>query len=500
MLTKNKNSFFLYTGGLIFGLILLNLIARDKFTRFDLTDTQMYSLSSSSKSIVSKVDDLLTMKVYFSDDLPNELGNTRRFLQDILEEYSAYSDNIRFFFHNPESDKNLEEQARKDGIQPVQMQVIENDKVEIKKVYLGMVLLFEDKKEVIPVIQTTSGLEYMISTKIKSLIDIDKKKIGLVHLDPESTLKTDNLSSQLSQHYTFQNVDLTRPFIPDIDVYLVSGAVDTLDSLVKENLESILNSGKRIFLTQSGVITDITTQQANPVDSDIFDFLNNYGLKLQRNLVLDGRCSKVQVRERRGIFLMNRPMDYPFFPIIQSFNDDEVVVSDLEQVLPFFPSEIQIDTTENDRVAGVVELFKSSSNSGLMASNWMLSPDPQQNPFIRMLGQKGKIIAATSKLVNGGELMLISDSKFLADDGGMSVNDNLVFIMNAVDYLAGDEDLISLRSREITSRPLEELEDATRKKWKWANMLLPSLLVLTFGFFQMRKEKKHADILRQIYD
>ena len=107
---------------------------------------------------------------------------------------------------------------------------------------------------------------------------------------------------------------------------------------------------------------------------------------------------------------------------------------------------------------------------------------------------------ADSKLINGGELMLVSDSKFLADDAGMSVNDNLIFLMNAVDYLAGDEDLISLRSREITSRPLQELENSTRKKWKWANMLIPSLLVLTFGFFQMRKEKKHAEILRQIYD
>ena len=98
MLTINKNSFLVYTGGLIFGLILLNLIARDKFHRFDLTDNQMYSLSPSSKSIVSKVDDLLTMKVYFSDNQPNELGNTRRFLQDILEEFSAYSENnIRFF-------------------------------------------------------------------------------------------------------------------------------------------------------------------------------------------------------------------------------------------------------------------------------------------------------------------------------------------------------------------------------------------------------------------
>jgi ABC-type uncharacterized transport system involved in gliding motility auxiliary subunit len=193
-------------------------------------------------------------------------------------------------------------------------------------------------------------------------------------------------------------------------------------------------------------------------------------------------------------------MEYPFFPIVQSFNSDEVVVSDLEQVLPFFPSEIIIDSTLNDKVVAVVELFKSSNNSGAMESNWMLSPDPQQNPFIRMLGQQGKILAASSKLTNGGELFLISDSKFLSDESGMSVKDNLTFLMNAVDYLAGDEDLIALRSREITNRPLAVLEDSTRKKWKWANMLLPSMLILTFGFIIMRKERKHADILRQIYD
>ena len=153
-----------------------------------------------------------------------------------------------------------------------------------------------------------------------------------------------------------------------------------------------------------------------------------------------------------------------------------------------------------------------------MEQNLMISPDPQQNPFIRMLGQKGKILAATSKLTNGGELMLVSDSRFLADDGGMSVQDNLVFLMNAVDYLAGDQDLISLRSREITSRPLdilqltdeevrkysqnerEKLENTTKKRWKYANMLLPSVLIIGFGFFRMRREKNQAEILKQIYD
>ena len=156
MQINNKNSFLIFSSGLLLGLILLNITARDLFHRFDLTDNKMFTLSASSISILSKLDDRLTMKVYFSENLPNELGNTRRFLQDILEEYRAESDEISFYFHNPESDQELEEQARKDGIQPVQMQVIENDKVEIKKVYLGMVLLFENKKEVLPVIESTA--------------------------------------------------------------------------------------------------------------------------------------------------------------------------------------------------------------------------------------------------------------------------------------------------------------------------------------------------------
>ena len=198
--------------------------------------------------------------------------------------------------------------------------------------------------------------------------------------------------------------------------------------------------------------------------------------------------------------MMNRAMEYPFFPIVDSFNKDEVVVSEIEQAMLFFPSEIKIDTSENELLAGTVELFTSSENSGIMEGNWSLSPDPTQNPFIRMLGQQGKILAASSKLVNGGELLLVSDSKFLSDQSGMTVPDNLVFVMNAVDYLAGDEELISLRSREITSRPLQEIEDSTKKGWKWANMLLPSILIIGLGFLQLRNENKRADVLRQIYD
>ena len=497
---KNKNSFIIFSSALLIGLILLNLTSRDIFKRFDLTDNKMYSLSNSSKKIVSELDDRLIMKVYFSENLPNELGNTRRYLQDILEEYRAASDEINFYFHNPQSDEDLEEQARKDGIQPVQMQAIENDEMVVKKVYLGMVLLYEDKKEILPVIQTTTGLEYMISTKIKSLINADKKTVAILDLSSQKELKTETLSSQLNEHYNFRTVTPDEEIPNNIDVLLVNGTTDSVSKNTIENLTLFLNEGKKIFLAQSGVNTDIQTQQATPIESNIFDFLKLYNLKLKKNLILDGKCGSVQVQERRGIFMMNRPMEYPFFPMVDTFNSSEIIVSDLEQVLPFFPSEIEIDSSKNDNILGVTRLFSSSENSGLMENNFILSPDPQQNPFLNLLGQSGKLISAISRLTNGGELLLVSDSRFLGDNGGMSVEGNLVFLMNSVDYLAGDKDLISLRSREITNRPLDEIEDSSKKNWKYINMLLPSFLIMSFGFWRMRKEKFKAEMLKQIYD
>jgi len=342
--------------------------------------------------VIAKIDDLLIMKVYFSDDLPNELGNTKRFLQDLLEEYAAFSkDNIRFYFTVPESSDDLENEARKDGIQPVQMQVVENDKLEIKRVYLGMALLYEDKKETIPLIQTTTGLEYLITTKIKTLVDKDKKTVGLANLDSDAEIKTQNLTAQLRQHYNVRNVDVITPVNDEIDVLLINGVTDTLDSLIAENLDTFLGSGRGVLFAQSGVATDMQIQRATIIESDVFDFLQSYGLILKNNLVLDRSCGRVQVQQQMGFIRMNVPMEYPFLPIIRTFNEDELVVNGLEQIHLFFPSEIQIDTVFSDKIAGVVNLFSSSNRSGVMTGRFSLNPDPKTNPLLRNLDQYRRI-------------------------------------------------------------------------------------------------------------
>ena len=103
-------------------------------------------------------------------------------------------------------------------------------------------------------------------------------------LDDQNKPKTDNLTSQLNQHYNFRPVDPKNDIPSNIDVLLVSGASDTVDTVTIDNLRSYLKSGKKVLFTQSGVNADIQMQQAFPIESNIFAFLNDYNIDIQKNL------------------------------------------------------------------------------------------------------------------------------------------------------------------------------------------------------------------------
>ena len=483
-------------------LFLLNGISRNWFFRLDLTDNGMYSLSTSSQSVVEQVDDLLTMKVYFSDDLPGEYANNRRYLQDILEEYVAFSDgNIRFEFFRPEDNKNIEQEAQKAGIMPVQMQVVENDKMEVKRVLMGMVILYEDKKEVLPVIQTTTGLEYEITTRIKKLVEADKAAVGIVQVEGQNN-QSKNIRNVLGQRYNVRTLNLVEEVPTDISVMLMSGVADSLTADENKNLKAYLDRGGNLFLAQSRVKTNLQAQQAFVIQSDIFSLIEPFGFQLAENLVIDRICGRVNVQQQMGPIRMNVPMEYPLLPVVRTFNENEPMVAGLEQIQLIFASEILPDSGVGRQVNFVPLLF-TSSQTGEMRGNFNLNPDPKQNPFLRMFNQSEKILGAHSEKVdeNGimSQLVLVGDSEFLSDQGGGASPENHIFVMNSVDYLIGDKDLIALRSREITSRPLEEVSDEAKKTWKWVNIMLPSLLIVGFGLVRMRQQKRRSSVLEELY-
>ena len=93
----NRRSLIIYLGAIIAIAVFANLVSQRLFFRWDLTMNKVYTLSESSRNLISKLDDRLVARVYFSDDLPGDLANSRRYLWDMLEEFRAYSGG-RFHF------------------------------------------------------------------------------------------------------------------------------------------------------------------------------------------------------------------------------------------------------------------------------------------------------------------------------------------------------------------------------------------------------------------
>ena len=101
-------------------------------------------------------------------------------------------------------------------------------------------------------------------------------------------------------------------------------------------------------------------------------------------------------------------------------------------------------------------------------------------------------------------ITLVSDSQFFSDQGGGSSPNNITFVMNTIDYMMGDSELISLRSREVTDRPLlgdaDGIDNQTRLTWKVINMILPAILIILLGIIVRRKQNHKSKILEAIYE
>jgi gliding-associated putative ABC transporter substrate-binding component GldG len=484
-------------------VILLNVVARTLFVRIDISEGQMYSLSESSKDVIGKLDDQLVARVFFSSDIPGTLANSRRYLQDMLEEYQAYSDGrFRFEFVNPDKDEKVQQQAQTYDIPPVQMQAVEDDKLEIKTVYMGMVFLYEDKRESIPVIQSTEGLEYNLTATIKKITSTNLKTIGIVSSE-DRDVSTERLRQFLEQIYTVRTVSLKNEFPEDIRTVLMNGAVDSLDQDELFHLDQFLMRGGRLFMGQ-GRVRDMFQQGfAFDIRSNIFSLLENYGIRIENALLTDQSCGQIQMQSQQGFFVIRNAVDYPLFPVIQKFNREHPLTKDMSALRLFFVNEVQPASTVSNHF---VPLAYTSDRTGILQGP-MYQIHPSQNPMMKVFPFGTKTLAA---LIEGpihsffkdsagyalrpgfistseeAKIVIITDNQFFNDQRAGGIPENTDFILNVVDYLSDDAELIGLRSRKITERPLDPLSEASRRTVKWLNMVTPVVVIIGAGLLRWR--------------
>ncbi len=175
------NKFILY----LVVIVLINIAGMTLFFRIDLTANQVYSLSRASREVVSTLTEPLTVKVFFTSNLPAPYNNVEQYLHDLLQEYALAGNRyFNYQFYNVSTDENEraqmnQELARNYGIRPVQIQNIEQDEVKFQTAHMGMVLIHGDLIETIPTITSTEGLEFRITTTIKKMNNKISMLLGL---------------------------------------------------------------------------------------------------------------------------------------------------------------------------------------------------------------------------------------------------------------------------------------------------------------------------------
>lgn len=184
-------------------IVLINLVGITLFFRADLTKDKIYSLSGASQDVVATLSEPLSIKVFFSKNLPAPHNNTERYLRDLLEEYSSQGGkffNYTFYDVTPEDgsitqDANENrEMAQNYGINPVQIRIMENDEIKFKNAYMGLVMIHGDLIEKIETITSTNGLEYQLTTAIQKM---NNKVSALLRLDEKVKINM-YLSSSLN--------------------------------------------------------------------------------------------------------------------------------------------------------------------------------------------------------------------------------------------------------------------------------------------------------------
>ncbi len=503
-------------------LILLNIVSVRLFGRLDLTKNSVYSLSDASKNLVKNLDDRLTVKAYFTEDLPAPYNNVRRTVLDQLNEYKAYSrGNLQFEFIDPSGEKG-EQEAQQQGIQPVQVQVINEDKLELKRGYMGLVLMYEDRKEVIPVVQNMSTLEYDLSSTIKRLTHTTRKKIGLLTGQGEATMSDIQRAYQhLSRQYDVQTVDVSKGQpITDVDVLIVMAPKNPFSDVAKYQIDQHIMRGGKVAFLLNKVDADLQQRFGRALELRIEDMLEHYGLRINPDLVRDAQCAPINIVQQQYGFSIQSQVQFPYIPIASEVSKDNMMVKNLQGIVLFFVSSIDTTNLTSKGLHGDI-LLRSSKQSGRQTQVFYFDPmarytrdmfSDQYIPLAAVVSGKFKSFFADkpvphdtsagvtpptgTPLTQSPEtrLVLVGDGDF-AKDQYLGGRDNLAFFANMVDYLADDAGLITIRSKDVSPPPLEQVSDGTKKVYKYANMLLPPLLVMGYGLLRWRIRKARRKAL-----
>jgi gliding-associated putative ABC transporter substrate-binding component GldG len=491
----------------IITVVLINLIFYFGFFRFDFTKGKIYSLSKPSKKLVSSLDEPVYIRAVFSKVLPEQFKFIRIYVEDLLKEYRQSSNGkIKFEFIDPlqPNAKLSQQEVQSMGIIPIEFSVVEKDKFEVKKGYMGLALLYKDKKEVIPVISDIEMLEYDITSAIKKLTIKQKKVLGIVDVHKCDTLYSEEYTEfrqQIQKLYDIKQVDISSTSLNQTDALLVISPKENFDNKELFFLDQYILSGKPCAFLIDKYNINLQTFWATKINSNIFDFISQYGVEFFTDgLIADYQCQKVSLRTQQGFFVMENIVDYPFMPVITNLEKKHPLTKNMAQVVLPFVAPLRIKPALKD--VSYTILMQTSKYSFLKEDIFSINPltidfrpdkSLQKGPFIVAVELKGKF---TSYFSDDGKFNKLKisiperikeakvDNRVLVFSSGFFVKKETTLLGNIIDYLLQEYELVSIRSKNVVPSAIKAVPDIIKVLYRYFIMFFPPAVVIILGILR----------------
>ena len=482
-------------------LTAANIVAaRYAASRLDLSEEHLYTLATGTRQTLSKIEEPITLRLYYSTRLGDEVpayGVYAQRVPQLLDQYvAAAKGKIRLEIYDPLPYSDAEDRAVAYGLQPAPL----NDRGE--SVYFGLAgINSTDDQQIIAFFnpERERFLEYDLTRLVHALAFPKRVAVGLMTALPLDGETPAPIIEQLRQTVDVKDLPLDLAVIPpDIDVLLVVHPQDLPERTQFAIDQYVLKGGKALVLVDpySEAQAALPNAAGKSTASDLPRLFNAWGFKLVPDSVAGDRRDARRVAvpvEGRG----SQTLDYVAWLNLQSDNlsRDDPITADLSHIAmatsgilqpiegaatkfdPLIQTSAEAEQIPVDKVKGLPDVgellahFRPDGRRHVLAAHITgkaATAFPDGPPKDAAPGEALTESAQPINVVVVADTDLL-DARFWAqsrDFFGRQVivplASNADLLVNAVEVLAGGQDLVGLRSRGTVARPFEVVERIQR--------------------------------------
>lgn len=392
-------------------LSLVNWVVIVYSQQWDLTENQINTLAEQSQNVVANLEQPLEVLV-FDRQIDPELEN-------LLQNYRRYSDRFQFQLIEPEQEIGLAQQYGVQSLGEVYLRYGEKtQKLSTGNVQVGELVTETQLTNAIAKIERDRPIHiYFLQGHGEASLELVEGGLAQVaeHLsDRGNNVRPLNLAN-------------TGTIPDDADLIVIAGATRKLLMAEVSTLQQYLKAGGSLLLLLSPNI-----------DVGIDPILQNWGVELDRRLVVDGSGASSMMGFGPAVAIVDRYGDHP---ITASFRDG----------ISLFPETRPLKIIEK---AGIESNPLAITNQQTWAENDLQAEEITFDSATDLSGPLTVAIASTRQQSQPSRLVVFGSTTF-ATNGWFEQQLNGDLILNAINWLVGeDRDTLTIRPQEPANRRL----------------------------------------------